>query len=181
MAGYSHLSLRKRNKIKKMLNEGYSKSDIAKSVGVSCPTIYHEINRGLVNGEYDPKYSHERYIKNLSRKRNGSFFEKNIEAALYVSNLILEEGCSPKQVIKLHQSNKEFDEFPSSVNTIYGAIKKGLIPGVTMENIRSQTTVMNYDIVHIAKWVQEEIGWNNGDKLHFEIDHDKLIFTKIKN
>ena len=65
---YMHLTYDQRLAIKQMLERGNSKKEIAESIGVHTSTIYREIDRGTVNGHYDPTAAEEAY-----QEKYGSF------------------------------------------------------------------------------------------------------------
>ena len=62
--------------IKQMLERGNSKKEIAESIGVHTSTIYREIDRGTVNGHYDPTAAEEAYQEKLAEKGRQQFWKK---------------------------------------------------------------------------------------------------------
>lgn len=175
----SHMTKAQRIRLKQMLDAGARKPEIALELGVSRSTVYNEISRGTVGGYYDPEYSEERYQKFLSEKGREAILSLNPELASYISKLILEEHESPEQIMEYLRSNDKFCSAFSSVNTIYNAIDRGLIPGVTRENLRTNTTtVFHNGQIHIARWAKELLGIQDGDVLSFRVEGNSLIFTK---
>lgn len=69
---YMHLTYDQRLAIKQMLERGNSKKEIAESIGVHTSTIYREIDRGTVNGHYDPTAAEEAYQDKIGGKRADS-------------------------------------------------------------------------------------------------------------
>ena len=65
---YSHLSYEQRLRVKGLLDKGTKKVDIARALGVHNATIYREIDRGSINGIYDPGHAEEQYRGHLSEK-----------------------------------------------------------------------------------------------------------------
>lgn len=166
--------------IKEMLDDGVKKEEIASSIGVSLRTVYYEIKRGTINGQYDPNYSEEQYNVNKLQKGAVPILAKNRELAEYISKLILKEHKSPQQICKLLQRRKKYKNVITSPHTIYTAIDRGYIPNVTRESlIAYQTTVFNDAQLHIPKWVREKMNICNGDVFDIEVDGNKLIFTKV--
>lgn len=62
---YSHLSYEQRLRVKGLLDKGTKKVDIARALGVHNATIYREIDRGSINGIYDPGHAEEQYRGHL--------------------------------------------------------------------------------------------------------------------
>lgn len=176
---FKHLTYDLRSKIKEMLDNGYSKTEIAQELDLHRSTIYREIERGSVNGQYNPNYSEELYRQQLLAMGRKPILSIEPELAEYISTLILKDRLSPEQIVDLLKSEDKFSSFPQSVNTIYRAIDDGLIPNVTRDSLKSDTTIVfNDGQIHIAKWVRNLMNIKDGDKLHFEIVDNKLIFTK---
>ena len=76
---YMHLTYDQRLAIKQMLERGNSKKEIAESIGVHTSTIYREIDRGTVNGHYDPTAAEEAYQEKLAEKGPTAVLEENPE------------------------------------------------------------------------------------------------------
>ena len=176
---FHHLKFTQRKKIKEMLDMGIKKTEIAHSLGVHTATIYREIERGPVDGRYDPDYAENIYKRQLSEKGMQPLCIISPELAEYIAKLILDEGRSPAKIINMLQENPKYAVVPKSSATIYNAIDNGLIPGVTRENLNSDiTTVFNDGQIHIAKWVRNALKIKDGDKLSFEVVNNKIIFSK---
>lgn len=173
-----HLPLTQKLQLKEMLDADIGKAAIAIKLGVSRATIYNEIKRGMINGEYNPEYSEERYRENLLNKGPSPVLSLNSDLADYISKLILEDHKSPKQIIEELQKDTKFNAAITSANTIYKAIDHGLIPGVSRKDLNSNTTVVYDEQIHIASWVRKALNIKNGDVLRFEIEDNKLIFIK---
>ena len=163
---YSHLSYEQRLRIKELLDKGTKKVDIARVLGIHNATIYREIDRGSINGIYDPGHAEEQYRGHLSEKGRPAICSISPELAQHIARLILEEKWSTA---------------PKARATIYSAIDDGLIPGVTRESLNSYVTTMFSDgQIHIAKWVRNALDLNDGDELLFEVVDNKIIFTKAE-
>lgn len=176
---YSHLDLEKRNEISNMLKKNKSVKSIAEELGLHISTVYREIERGKnpLNGEYDPNYSESEYKSNLGSKGKIPFFEENAEVASLFSNLILDRGLSPEQAI-VELIQRGYTQIPSKT-TVYAAIDRGLIPGVTRETLNSKmTTVFSDGMVHLPRWVRNELGITDGNNLSIELSEGRIILKK---
>lgn len=174
---FKHLTYEQRVKIKELLDGGYAKTEIARVLGIHNATIYREIERGSVNGQYDPDYSENLYKQQLPKKGPKPILAADSELSKYIAKLILEDNLSLVQIVDLMQKETRFESFPKSRTTIYHAIDKGLIPGVTRDCLKPDTTtVFSGGQIHIAKWVQDSLNIRDGDKLCFNVVDGKLIF-----
>lgn len=177
---FSYINKEQRYKIKEMLDSGIKKPIIAQELGICRSSVYNELKRGTINGEYDPEYAHELHIKNNHKTKNLPILSTNRELANYISEKILEQHKSPEQIIKLLRRHKRFKGIITSTQTIYSAIDNGLIPNVTRESLISyQTHVFNDNNLIIPKWAREKLNISNGDIFNIEVDENKIIFTKV--
>lgn len=132
---YSHLSYEQRLRVKELLDKGTKKVDIARALGVHNATIYREIDRGSINGIYDPGHAEEQYRGHLSEKGRPTICSISPELAQHIAMLILEEKLSPAKIIDRLQEEK-WSTAPKARATIYSAIDGGLIPGVIRPSSR---------------------------------------------
>ena len=174
---FQHFSLEKRQQLSLCLEKGFKKSDIAKLLGVSDSSIYREIRRGTINGKYSAQFAQDKYNEILMSKGKTSFFDKTNEIAIMVSNWILNENLSPKSIIiRLRELGYDF---PNSVNTIYSAIDKGLIPNVSRKDLcRSSTKVFSNGLIQIPKWIRDELNLNDGDQVGIKLVGNSIIIDK---
>lgn len=176
---YSHLTLEQREKIKTMLEDGFSKSEIARMLGFNNSTICREIKRGSVEGKYVPDFAEQSYRRQLADKGAQPMFSSNPELAREVARLILTEKLPLTQVAERLQQDERFEQYPKTRITLWRAIEKGLVPGVTLETLRPDTTTVFSDgQVHLAKWLREALDIHDGDELEFSLSGNKIIFTK---
>ena len=82
-----------------MLDKGTKKVDIARVLGIHNATIYREIDRGSINGIYDPGHAEEQYRGHLSEKGRPAICSISPELAQHIARLILEEKLSPARII----------------------------------------------------------------------------------
>lgn len=176
---FNHLTYEQRCQIKSMLDNKTPVREIANALGFHHSAIYREIDRGKVNGIYDPEFSESKYQKHLESCGTETILSSDRELAQAIADYILKDNYSPKKIAALLQERKdEFTKAPS-FSTIYNAIDAGLIPGVTRDNLRpTETKVFNNGTICLASWVREELGIKDGDILHFEIEGGNIVFSK---
>lgn len=118
-------------------------AEIAGRLMVSRQTIYREIKRGQClkresdwteHYVYDPDVA-ERHYQEHCRVRGSKLkvgddlnLKKEVEKKL-------REGYSPEAVLVLLKKEKKKFRTSISINTVYSYIKKGLFPGITMEDL----------------------------------------------
>ena len=180
--GYTHLTYEKRVQIKKMLEDDISPVNIAEKIGVSSSTVYREIKRNTDNKDsYSPVKSQNRYQNNLHHSGANAIMKKYPMLAKFIEDKILNENMSPEKIESYIRNNPDFFKGETvSRNTIYNAIDKGLIPGVTRENLNSQFTVMYSDgMLRIPKWALEKTGFSNGDRFLIDVSIEgRITFVK---
>ena len=171
-----HLSYEKRMLIKQYLGQGKAKGEIAQLIGVSLSTVYREIKKGSVIGEYQPLLSQMDYEHKLKTKGQKSILLQNKELAKVVSELILKEHLSPKQVIK--RLRELGYESPTATRTIYMAIDNNLIPNVGRNDLRSkEVSVHSKGLIQLPNWVREELKIKDGDKLRIDVRDGDIIIS----
>lgn len=180
---YSHLSYKQRVRIKRLLDLGYSKREIAKDIDVHYATIYREIDRGTINNQYDPLYAEQKYQEKLKNKSQSTVLDEDPKLAEYISDLILKEKLSPEKIVSILKEDGRFDKYPASKETIYSYINKGKIPNVTRESLRKESSRIFCDgQIIIPKWVLKKLELKDGDVLDFELTDDgKIIYQKSKD
>lgn len=185
-AGYAQLSFYQKLHLKEMLDEGYTKVEIAKRLQVHKSTIYNELKRGNVNGIYDPEFS-EKKKREISTEKIQPLLVRDKTLARYISYLILQKHMSP-EAITVHLSEEKekhgFEKYPSSPATIYSAIDDGLIPDVTRyelnANMNKDITKVYSDCIHLPVWIRKKMGIKNGDKYRFECKcNGDIVLKKI--
>ena len=90
-----HLSREHRYGISLMLQEGKSRKDIAKAIGVSTSTISRELRKNcdLRNGVYNHELAQRKYETRLKLRGRKPVFTKEMKD-MVIS--LLEEGYSPE-------------------------------------------------------------------------------------
>ncbi len=132
--GARHLTWEKRLVIERMLKEKFSKSAIAKAVGVSLRTVYYEIRRGMctqITSDYEfvnlysPDTAERKYQENLRAKGPQLKIGKDHKLANYIEHKIIEEGYSPGAVL----GEIKIQKLPFSVticeSTLYNYVYRG--------------------------------------------------------
>lgn len=177
---FKHLSLEQRIQIQTMKGNGHTVMEIANALGVHRATIYNELKRGTVNNQYDPYYSQEASEENLGKGGPENKLA-NETLAGYIASLILNEHLSPEKIVNLlKDDSRGFSNIPQTPNTIYNAIDKGLIPGVTRESLlTSGSKLFSGGQITIPKWVLEKLNLKDGDILDLTVTDDgKIIYQK---
>lgn len=178
---YRHLSYEDRHMMAEMLAQGKSRATIATELGYNSSTIYREFDRGdkYGNGHYDPEYSEEQYQAELQKKGRPLGMSISDALAQHISDLILNEGLSPERIISRLRGERSFSEYPQSRNTIYAAIDAGIIPNVTRQSLRPDTTTMfSNGLVQLPKWMREKLALSDGDTLQYGITDDGILIRK---
>lgn len=180
------LHYKNRLRIRELLNAGLSPPEIARQIGVHHSTIYSELVRGGGKpeskwAEYDPELSQQISKRNAKKKNNfpekKSVFAENRSLAEAVSDLVLSDGKSIQQVIAWlkEQPPDRFGPVPSR-NTLINAVEKGLIPGVTREDLRIRAvTLFSGDLLHIPAWVVKKTGLRDGDVFSISVTEDEIV------
>ena len=175
-AAIPRLTYENRERIKSLLNAGLSVPGIAQDIGVCPDTVYKEIARCGVSGQYDP--AEAQAMADAARKRQnnlpkkGALFAEDTELARLVSELIRNEGMNVQQVVEWlqNESPERFARLPKSRNTIFAAIDSGLIPGVTRDTLKTRTVRLYCeDLLHLPQWVIRELDLHTGDEFSIEV------------
>ena len=92
-----HLTREQRYGISLMLQEGKSRKDIAKSIGVSVSTISRELRKNcdMRNGTYNYDLAQRKYETRLKLRGRKPVFTKEMKETVIS---LLEEGYSPEQI-----------------------------------------------------------------------------------
>ena len=97
----------------------------------------------------------------------------------------MEKKYSPAKIID--EINKGKTEFAAdsirSVNTIYSALDKGLIPDCTRDNLAyaNETTINKHGEITIPQRIREALDLKAGEHFLVTIDDDKIIISKINS
>lgn len=185
------LTLEKRLKLKELLDANEHVTNISRVLEVSRGTVYLELKRKDPEGNYDPYYAQAHYEKLQETKgRQSMLLDKGLAEyiskamAEYISKAILIEHLSPERIVeRLSEAPHGFPAAPKSPYTIYCAIDKGLIPGVTRESLLQRTsTVFKGGQVCIPSWVREKLDIKDGDILRLEItEGGGILYKKAEN
>lgn len=175
---FKQLNYEQRLEIKRLLDAKVSVRTIASNIGVHHSSIYREIDRGMVNGIYNPEYAEKQAQLTRADKGRVPILETDPELATYIAKLILTNHLSPEKIANLIKEDNRYTNL--STHTIYNAIDNGLIPGVTRESLRStSSTIFNGGNIVIPKWVLEQLNLKDGDILQFELtDSNEIIYKK---
>lgn len=180
---YKHITYEQRLRLKRMLDAGDSKPAIAEALGVCVGSVYNELKRGSLKGEYDPEYAEGIKQTYLRQKGPQLMLEDNPELVGRIAAMILEEHLSPERIIeRFKQEGFANGKFPLSDRTIYTAIDRGLIPNVTRDSLNVNTTSIYGDVLRFPSWFRNKLGIQDGDIFRFEAtDSGQIILTKVGN
>ena len=136
-----HLTFEERKCIERMLKMDMSVKMIAKSVGKTEWTIYHEIKRGSydhLNGDWtvEKRYSADRgqaiYEQNMLRCKPKCKIDKDPKLKKHIEDIIKNKKYSPYSALqKINNSNEKYKVTIKSVNTIYNNIRSGKFDGIS--------------------------------------------------
>ena len=145
MRKFKHLNYFKRMQLENMLKHKYPVSEIARCLDVALSTVYLEIKRGMCEQMksdltkimvYKADFAQHRYEENLKKKGQRAKLERDQNLNSYIYKLIKNKKYSPEAVIyELGNIDITFEESIKSYTTIYSAIKKGFISGVTLKDL----------------------------------------------
>ena len=176
---YVHLTYEQRQKIEDMLRKDLPKRCIAEELGVHVATVYREIERGTNGGRYDPDYAERMYQARLAEKGAPAKIEENPELAQYIADLILKQKMSPEKIAEEIKKNEKNLGVSITKQTIYHNIEMGIVPGVTKDTLRTDSsTIFGDGQICIPKWVREKLELRDGDVLDLRVTEDGEIVYK---
>jgi len=177
---FKQLTYEKRLEIKRLLDSDTKMSARAISdvIGVHHSTVSREIQKGMVDGAYNPEYAEQQAQLTRAEKGRVPILEAEPELAAHIANMILTDHLSPEKIVNIIREDSKYENV--SINTIYNAIDNRLLPGVTRESLRSySSTIFSGGQIVIPKWVMEQLNLKDGDILQFEIsDNNEIIYKK---
>lgn len=182
---YSQMTYYQRAKLKELLDAGLSKECIAEKLKVSKGTVFNELKRGSIEGVYDPEYADEKAWEKRTESRNKTILEKDQRLAKYISYLIKRKRLSPEQVIEhLKTGDHDYEKYPKSINTIYAAIDKGLIPGVTRQDMKTVSVIevvtMKENSISLPECIRKCAGLRNGNSFKIQCKKNgEIVLKKI--
>lgn len=178
---FKRLEVKKRFQLKELLDKGIPKAQIAETLGVHIATVYREIQRGIVDGEYQPENAQERAERMSIGVGRKPIIEPGNDVATFIANQILDQHKSVGQTVV---ALKDELGITISRSAIYNAINNGLIPGVTIEKIQTLNTATVFSNGHIIlpRWYRSKFGIADGDQMMIEVSDDGAItFKKIND
>lgn len=179
MNHYSQFNFEDRKKLQELLLEGEKITEIAKVLGKSRSGVYKELERNTDNGEYNAVAAQEKSMKRAENKGNSLKIEGNKDILNYISHKILVENKSVKEISEALFEDTENPYL--SVKTIYNYIDKGIIPGVSRDSLKNNTTKMFSDgLIRIPNKTKSENNFNDGDLFEILIANNNTIILKKK-
>lgn len=178
---FKHLTYKDRKQIDKMRKEGKGAQYIASELGVCRQTIYNEIERGSIEGIYNADIGHRKYEKRQAGKGRSPIILTMKGLPQFISDKILREGKSPKQIEQELRQRQDKGLGTVGYQTIYSAIRKGYIPGVTMETLHNNLATVQGDAsIYIPKWFIEKYGLKQGQRFEIFFEEDRIVLMKAQ-
>ena len=180
---YVHLTYEQRQKIEDMLRKDIPKRCMAEELGVHVATVYREIERGTNGGRYNPDYAERMYQAKLAEKGAPAKIEENPELAQYIADLILKQKMSPEKIAEEIKKNEKVLGVSITKQTIYHNIEMGIVPGVTKDTLRTDSsTIFGDGQICIPKWVREKLELRDGDVLDLRVTEDgEIVYKRRKS
>ena len=99
MNSYKHLARVERVEIGILLRKGYSVRDIAKEIGRHPSSVYREVQRNNVAGDYQSaKANHKAYVRRKYAKYQAMCIVKDMRLREYIETKLLKDDWSPEQI-----------------------------------------------------------------------------------
>ena len=127
----------------------------------------------------------KRHGKKRTESRNKTILEKDQRLAKYISYLIKRKRLSPEQVIEhLKTDDHGYEKYPKSINTIYAAIDKGLIPSVTRQDMKTvsatEVVTMKENRIPLPECIRKCAGLRNGNSFKIQCKKNgEIVLRKI--
>ena len=122
MSYFKHIGKIERLEISILLRKGYSAQDIATEIGRHQSTIYREIRRNAVSGEYlSAKAHHKSYVRRKYSKYQAMSIVGDMKLREYIETKLLVDDWSPEQIAGRLAHEIGFE--PVSAPTIYKYIR----------------------------------------------------------
>jgi len=122
MSYYNQITKIERLEISILIRKGYSALEIADELGRHKSTIYRELGRNLVSGEYlSSKAQHKAYVRRKCAKYQSMCIVEDMKLREYIHTKLLDDDWSPEQIAGrlAHEAGLE----PVSAPTIYKYIR----------------------------------------------------------
>lgn len=180
-AHYKHFTYIQRQRIHELLDQGYTHQAIGKDVGMSRAAVTKEIQRGLVDGAYDPDYSESLARKSKSKHRVPAKLESDPVLASKLAALILDWKLSPEEAITKIKKLPEYTNLVLSKQTLYRSIYAGHLPGVTFKSLPSSSSTIfgeNSNLITLPKWVLEKLDAKAGDIIEYDTSENGDIIIR---
>ncbi|WP_449290631.1 transposase [Oscillibacter ruminantium] len=172
----SYLTIDERIRIKRLLDQNATVAVIAETLNRSRQTIYTEI--GSSEKSYDPYLADQLAKERSKNKGRSQMITLDPDLRKLISKMILEEELTVPQISNV-LSERSSSGLTVSLQTIYRYIKKGEIPGVTMESLHQSSIKMGQDnVVHIPEWLCQKCGFSKGDDFEISVSSDGSIMLK---
>jgi len=165
MQKYKHLNLNQRFQIEMGLKNNVPIKKIAEDIGVHESTVYREIKRAtythtrelsghilIEETRYAPELSHQYYRAHLLAKGPGLKIGADVNQAIFIEEMIIEQKYSPEAVVGFLTNNEhDFSNPIKSKTTIYSYIRKKVFLHLTSEHLPCRPKKRSYNKVRIVK------------------------------
>lgn len=130
-----HLTIKERAQIEMLLQQGKTKSEIARLIGIARSTLYNELCRGTaeqmntnleIHREYFAELGQAIYEKHRKNSRNPYKFAKVYEFIKHAETEILKNKLSPDAICGEAKKKKKFQTMVCT-KTLYNYIDVGLL------------------------------------------------------
>ena len=180
-APYKRFTYIQRQRIKELLERGYTRQAIGKDIGMSTSAVTREIQRGLVDGVYDPDYSESRAQKQKSNHGSPAKLESDPVLASKLAVLILDRKISPEDALTEIKKLPEYSNLILSKQTLYRSIYAGHLPGVSFKSLPSNLSTVfgeKANLITLPKWVLEKLDAKAGDIIEYDTTEDGDIIIR---
>ena len=168
---YKRFSYFQRQRIKELLDQGYTRQAIGNDIGMSASAVTREIQRGLVDGSYAPDYAESRAQKQKSNHGVPAKLESDPVLASKLAATILDKKLSPEEAINEIKKLPEYSNLILSKPTLYRSIYAGHLPGVSFKSLPSNLSTVfgeKANLITLPKWVLEKLDAKAGDIIEYD-------------
>lgn len=170
-----------RKRIKELLELGCTRQAIGKDIGMSTSAVTREIQRGLVDGVYEPDYADSRAQKQKSNHGLPAKLESDPVLASKLAELILDRKISPEDAITEIKKLPEYSNLVLSKPTLYRSIYAGHLPGVSFKSLPSNLSTIfgeKANLITLPKWVLEQLDAKAGDIIEYSTSENGDIIIR---
>ena len=176
-----HFTFAQRKRIKELLEQGCTRQTIGKDIGMSTSAVTREIQRGLVDGSYNPEYAESRAQKQKSHHGSPAKLESDPVLAARLATIILEKKISPEEALIEIKKLPDYSDLILTKPTLYRSIYAGHLPGVSFKSLPSNLSTVFGDkanLITLPKWVLEKLDAKAGDLIEYDTSENGDIIIR---